>query len=185
MLSVSCVKGFGRVLQIAQSWPSWGIHSIFLGKLRLSFVSIDCQEASGWNFYHCLCWGHPLWNTWPRIQEECYRSAFRSLQSWVLEWGWIPWRGGENGLPQFCAPFWHLFPKQGCFFMKKIFCSFWGSKPVLEAQCHVFIFIIPLAKPSYWTMARQWSWPNYFPGVCSCAYIRSVWAPAEMACWIM
>lgn len=40
MLSVSCVKGFGRVLQIAQSWPSWGHSQHFSWKAPV----IICQH---------------------------------------------------------------------------------------------------------------------------------------------
>ena len=67
------------------------------------------------------------------LGQECAKNTvsqyFQCLQSYVPEWCWVPWEGGQSGPSQFGAILWHLGPKAGCFFMKKTVCSCRGSKP--------------------------------------------------------
>ena len=57
------------------------------------------------------------------LGQECAKNAvsqyFQCLQSYVPEWCWIPWGGGQSGSSKFGVTLWHLGSKAGCFFMKK------------------------------------------------------------------
>ena len=80
------------------------------------------------------------------LDQECAKNTvsqyFQCLQSYVPEWCWIPWEGGQSGPSQFGAILWHLGPKAGCFFMKKTVCSCRGSKPSQGTHCRSFIYIV-------------------------------------------
>lgn len=81
-------------------------------------------------------------------------------------------------------------PKEGCFFMKNIFCSSRGSKPVQGAQYYIFISIVlitPLSypNPSYQTKApRHVNENKLLLGIEDCVSIRNIWTPAAKVCCV-